>query len=167
MNSVYLSLGSNIGNRINNLVNAVKKLKPKGENFSFSSVYETSPWGFETEYFFLNMVIGFQTSLNETALLSFLLETEKELGRKRNPDLNGYESRIIDIDILYFNNEILNSELITIPHPRLNQRKFVLIPLCELTPDYIHPVDKKSNSQLLFECKDTSDVRLFCKFALT
>lgn len=114
-----------------------------------SSAYTTEPWGFEAEEWFLNELLVVETELEPDVLMDTLLEIEKELGRVRHPGQKGYSSRMVDLDILYYGDRIVNTEKVTIPHPLLHQRKFALMPLCEIIPDFLHPVFNVSQTQLL------------------
>ena len=153
MNRVFLLLGSNLGNPSENLSRSISLLNQKtGSVISCSSIYKTAPWGFEHEKFFLNQVVEIDTPHNPTKLLENILSIELEMGRKRSGI--GYEGRIIDIDILFFNDDCYDLKDLTIPHPLLHKRRFTLCPLAELTPFKIHPVFKKNISQLLIECED-------------
>ena len=155
----YLILGSNIGNRFENLKAAIKLVnKHTGKITGQSSVYESEPWGFESTTSFMNQVIRIITHLNPELLLDQLIKTEEKLGRKRS-NLKGYESRIIDIDILFYDDKVINTVNLIIPHPRLHLRNFVLEPLAELIPDFIHPLMKKSMAELKDNCKDTAWVK--------
>lgn len=157
MNRIFLGLGTNLGDRERNLQTALEKIKESVGNLaSSSSVYETESWGFTSENKFLNMVVEVKTSLKPSGLLGRILMIESQMGRTREG--KEYKSRIIDIDILFYNNRILTKKSLTVPHPGLQNRRFVLEPLCEIAPDFIHPVLKKSIGQLLTECKDESKV---------
>jgi 2-amino-4-hydroxy-6-hydroxymethyldihydropteridine diphosphokinase len=160
MARVYIIIGSNMEGRLQFLKQASRKILDEvGSILNQSSIYETEPWGFHHPNKFLNQVLEVETSMDPESLLYRLLDVEKILGRIR--DGERYGSRTIDIDILFYNNLIINSESLIIPHPRLGERKFVLIPLCELIPSFLHPVLNKTVKQLLSDCKDTSDVRIF------
>ena len=160
MNKVYILLGGNLGNReklfsearemIRNEIGAITKL---------SSIYETESWGFNTEQLFLNQVILIETEYSAIDTLSLLLNIEKQLGRKRSS--NNYESRSIDLDILFFNDTINNSKELQVPHPRLHQRMFTLVPLNEIASQKIHPVFNEKISTLKEKCSDKSKVNLF------
>lgn len=117
-----------------------------------SSLYETAPWGFSDKQLFLNQVLLFETALSARQVFQTIVEIENQLGRIRNG--NGYESRTIDIDILFYGEEVVFSDDLVIPHPRIQERKFVLEPMFELSPEFIHPVEKKSIRELLAVCTD-------------
>ncbi len=157
MRRVYLGLGTNLGDREKNLQSALEKINWNvGAVMVTSSVYETDPWGFTSENKFLNMVAEVKTDLKPSGLLGRILMIETLMGRTREG--KEYKSRIIDIDILFYNNRILTKKALTVPHPGLQDRRFVLEPLCEIAPDFIHPVYKKNIKDLLIECKDESKV---------
>ena len=130
-----------------------------GRVVRISSSYESEPWGFETEEWFLNRVIVVETEMNPEDLLRQLLEIERELGRERHPEIEGYISRTADLDILYYGNRIILTEALTVPHPRLHRRRFALLPLCEVAPELVHPVFGLTQSELLKRCPDTLMVR--------
>lgn len=158
MKKVYIGLGSNIGDREGFLRQSLKLLGERcGTITQRSSVYETSPVGFIADKDFLNMVVLLETDLEPAGLMRMIMEIETELGRKRLK--KGYSSRTIDIDLLLYNNVIMDDEIITLPHPRMHERRFVLEPLHEIAPDLIHPVLTKSVKQLLSICSDTDLVR--------
>jgi 2-amino-4-hydroxy-6-hydroxymethyldihydropteridine diphosphokinase len=121
-----------------------------------SSVYETEPWGFTAKGEFLNLVVKIQTELDPKNLLDKILNIEKLLGRVRKK--KRYSSRVIDIDILLYDDIIFHEPDLKIPHPLMHERKFVLVPICEIAPDLIHPVLKKSFRSLLEICEDTGVV---------
>ena len=151
--TAYLSLGSNLGDKLNNLQDAIFAIhKRLGEVTRISPVYQSSAWGFEAEDFY-NLCITLQTEIAPQSLLDSLLTIEKELGRIRFQE-SGYEARKIDIDILYYENEILVTDYLVIPHPELPFRKFVLKPLSDIAPQFYHPTLKKDTRNLLQECKD-------------
>ena len=157
MNKVVLILGSNVGERIHQLQKAMHEInRLLGKPIQQSSIYETAAWGYTNQGKFLNQVIVILSDLSADEIMNKILVIEEELGRKRTIK---WEPRIIDIDILFFNDEIICTKELVIPHPNLHERKFTLIPLEELMPGYIHPVLKKSISDLLLEINDTLDVK--------
>ncbi len=161
MNEAYLCLGGNIGDREMALNQALLKIGQQvGKITSTSGIYETEAWGVENQQAYLNQCIKVKTALTGVFLINTLLSIEKELGRERNIS-HSYEPRTIDIDILFINRDTINEQQLVVPHPRLHLRKFVLIPLHEIAPDYLHPVLNKTIFNLLNECEDNSDVKLF------
>lgn len=158
MNVAFLCLGGNIGNRTLALQTAIEQIELKvGAILQKSSIYETEGWGVENHKPYLNQCIVITTTLTSEALLKQLLLIEKELGRIRNTT-HTYEPRNIDIDILLFNDDIIETNELIVPHPRLHLRKFVLIPLAEIAPKMIHPLLHKNITELLNECNDTGSV---------
>jgi 2-amino-4-hydroxy-6-hydroxymethyldihydropteridine diphosphokinase len=158
MNKTYISLGSNRGNRTANLNRAINLLSEwVGNVTKVSSLYETPPWKMADKTDFYNQVLLLETILPETELIDTVILVETMMGRLRTS--NKYEPRIIDIDILFFNEEIINTEELTVPHPLITERKFVLVPMVEIAPEFIHPVFKKTMVQLLDECEDKSEIR--------
>ena len=158
MKIVFLGLGTNLGNRENNLKEAVARINEYiGPVAKSSSVYETEPWGFHADEHFLNSVVKVETKLSPKDLLNAILFIEAMLGRIRSE--NQYSSRVIDIDILLYGNQVINYKDLKIPHPLMHKRKFVLVPLCEIEPELVHPVLRKTIKSLLEECKDKSLVR--------
>jgi 2-amino-4-hydroxy-6-hydroxymethyldihydropteridine diphosphokinase len=154
MNIAYLALGSNRGNREENLRTAIKLIEEKaGKVLLASSIYETQPWQMDDDTSFFNQVIQIETPLPAIALMKTLISIEEFMGRIRQKRA-GYESRIIDIDILFFNNDIIQTESLVVPHPHISDRKFVLEPLAEIAPTYIHPSLQSAIKQLLKDCKD-------------
>ena len=158
MNEVYLLLGSNIGNRLLYLSKAVVEIDRRiGEIIRRSSLYETEPWGFTDDLAFINMVIAIQTTLSPERILERIHAIETSLGRERAGQV-GYQSRTIDIDILFFGEETIDKPDLIIPHPRLHERRFTLEPMSEIAPEFPHPVFHKSISTLLKKCNDNHTV---------
>ena len=145
MSVVYLSLGSNMGDKEDNMRNALKLIKDMDEIRKVSPLYQTEPMGFKDQSFFLNCVIEVQTNSNPEQMLLFLKSIEQKLGRTASVK-NG--PRIIDIDILFFDDFCIENDDVIIPHPRLHERLFVLIPLMDVNPDVIHPLLKKTVREL-------------------
>ena len=159
MNKAYLLLGSNIGDRLSNLKKAKQLLKKQvGEVIECSSIYETASWGKTAQPDFLNQVLLIETKLTAAQIMEQILFIENEMGRVRT-EKNA--SRIIDIDILFFNEEIIETKNVIIPHPQIQNRNFVLYPLDELAPQLKHPVLKKTIHELLLECKDILPVNFY------
>ena len=160
--TVFVLLGSNLGDR-ELLVNQASKMIGErcGKIVAKSRLYESEPWGFKSEHWFLNQVVKIETALSPDDLMKELLEIEKELGRDRSVPHEGYVSRPMDLDILYFGNKIIDTQMVIAPHPRLHERRFTLLPLCDVAPDFVHPVMKKTNLQLLDECRDAGKVNIY------
>jgi len=146
---VYLALGSNVGNRAANLKSAIAALPPQMEVKAKSRVFETPPWGYADQEKFLNQVLKVQTYLQPEQLLKHLKRLEVTLGREATFQ-NG--PRLIDIDILFYDELVFESPTVTIPHPRLHERGFVLMPLMDIAPDLVHPVKKQTIQQLIAFC---------------
>lgn len=151
---VYLGLGTNLGDKAANLHAAVHLISGKiGKSLSLSSFYATAPWGFESENSFLNAAICVETSLSPLEVLHRTQEIERTLGRTHKSTGGIYHDRIIDIDLLLYNKEIIQTPELTIPHPLMLQRDFVMNPLVEIAPDVVHPVFGKKLSVLFFKEK--------------
>jgi 2-amino-4-hydroxy-6-hydroxymethyldihydropteridine diphosphokinase len=162
MNEVLLLLGSNKGDRLNFLNLALDPIDQISLNTPVvSHIYESEPWGFDSKTWFLNMAVSMQTDLSPVDLLDKLMEIESDLGRTRDPEALGYESREIDIDIILFGEMILEGERLIIPHPRAHLRRFVLLPLSDIVPDCTFPGSDKSIGELLKDCPDKSEVTLW------
>lgn len=160
MNDVYLSLGSNQGNKMLNLKQAMEAIHFEiGEIVSASAYYETEPWGFYTDEGFINSVIWIKTVFTASEVLERILGIEERMGRERFPNLISYSDRTIDIDILFYTNQIFKSEMLTVPHRLMHDRKFVLEPLNEIAPGLLHPVFQKTVNELLKSCRDKTMVR--------
>lgn len=158
MPEVFLCLGGNIGPKADNFKNALEMISEKiGTAVSASSVYESPPWGFESEFSFWNMVARVETGLTPHEILEKIHLIEDFFGRVRKP--GGYLSREMDIDILYYGNLSAETPDLTIPHPLLHSRRFVLLPLAEIAPGFEHPLLNLDNQHLLEICPDKSDVK--------
>jgi len=152
MNTAFLLTGGNLGDRLQNLQQAYNLIEKNcGHISQSSSVYKTAAWGFTEQPDFYNQALQLETELSAEKLMGALLSIEKNMGRERDIKMG---PRIIDIDILLLNDIVLNSSLITIPHPRLAERRFALTPLAEIAADITHPVLHKTIKELLAECKD-------------
>ena len=161
MKAAYLLIGGNLGDRLAYLKSACEKIQQKGINIlRKSSVYETAAWGITDQPSFLNQVLEVETTESAVHLLNTLLDIEKNLGRVR-AEKNG--ARTIDIDILYFGDEIISLPGLNIPHERIPVRKFVLIPLSELNPGFLDPKTNKTIAEMLNECEDTLTVNAYEK----
>jgi 2-amino-4-hydroxy-6-hydroxymethyldihydropteridine diphosphokinase len=149
-NLVYIGLGTNLGNLEKNLDEAIKLIVSElnASKLVRSSILETEPWGFESENNFLNMCVGIRTPFHVDACMERLKQIEKKLGRTEKTQ-DKYVSRIIDLDILFFNADIIEQHDLVVPHPLLHERLFVLQPLSEIAADFIHPVLEKSIKELL------------------
>jgi 2-amino-4-hydroxy-6-hydroxymethyldihydropteridine diphosphokinase len=159
MNRVYIQLGSNLGNREGYLKQSqVMLIDEIGLIIKKSSIYESSPWGVENQSSFLNQVLLLETDVNPFDLLDIILNIEKEMGRVR---IEKWGERIIDIDILFYNDEIIETNNLCIPHPYISKRRFVLSPLDEIAKNYIHPLLQKTINELLLECLDEEKVSVY------
>jgi len=159
LRTTYLSLGSNLGNKLENLQNAIDLIDDKiGSVIKISSVYSSKSWGFKSDDF-LNICLEVSTSLNPEDLLNSIHKIEKKLGRIKSNKV-AYSARTIDIDILLFENEIIFSQELIVPHKEMLKRKFVLIPLAEICPNLIHPIEKQTIKTCLKNCSDSSEVRI-------
>lgn len=159
MNRAYLLIGGNMGNREENLAKARHLIDQQcGSIFKFSSIYETAAWGKTDQASFLNQALEVFTPLNARQLMRRILKTEKMMGRIREEK---YGPRVIDIDIILFNNEVHNYHFLRLPHPEMQFRRFVLVPLAEIEPDLVHPILHKTIKELLNECPDDLPVKKF------
>ena len=159
MNRAYLLTGGNLGDRNQNLTTAREFIsKQCGEIIAASSLYETAAWGNTDQPAFLNQALEIVISLNARQLIRRLLKVETMMGRVREEK---YGPRIIDIDILLFNDEKHNYQLLKLPHPEMQNRRFALLPLAEIAPDIVHPVLNKTITELLKECKDKLSVKKY------
>ncbi len=159
MNVSYILTGSNLGNRLDYLRKAKEAIaETTGAIANNSIIYETAAWGLEDQPSFLNQALEIHTVHSPSSLLESLLKIEKDLGRKRGAK---YGPRLIDIDILFFNEEVIEQKGLTIPHPQLHKRRFALQCLNDIAPTFFHPVFHKNINQLLLECNDTLPVDKF------
>lgn len=153
---IYLLLGANLGDRIQTLHRAIDLIEERvGPVIRQSSLYETAPWGVTNQPAYLNQVLMVETTLEPEAVLNQTQAIEQELGRVR---LEKWGARVIDIDILYYDQLIRQTDRLTIPHPYLHQRRFTLVPLAEIAPDFVHSVLQKTTLELLADCEDEGEV---------
>ena len=161
MNTAFLLTGSNLGNREDQLEKARKLISGQcGIISRVSSLYETAPWGKTDQPAFLNQALLLQTEFDAPRLLRELLNVENSMGRIRHEK---YGPRIIDIDILFFNDEIIKLPHLTVPHPEIQNRKFALVPMNEIAPGLVHPILNKTIKNLLSTSKDKLEVKLLSK----
>jgi 2-amino-4-hydroxy-6-hydroxymethyldihydropteridine diphosphokinase len=154
----YLSLGGNLGNTIEIFQNSMEILTKKvGKITQLSSLYQTAAWGPIPQNDFINQVIEVETKLSAQELMDILLEIELKQGRVRQ---ERWGPRTLDLDIIFFGEQLISTESLEIPHPRMEDRKFVLIPMVEINPNLIHPISRKSIRQILLECKDECDCKI-------
>ena len=160
MERCFILFGSNMGDKNKIYAQACLLINNRcGRIVAQSSAYESEPWGFEAKGWFLNRLIVVETELEPKAMMRQLLDIEAELGRVRHPEAGGYTSRTADLDILYYGSRIVLTDSLTIPHPRLHQRRFALLPLCEVVPEFVHPAFNMTQTELLKRCFDFSEVR--------
>jgi 2-amino-4-hydroxy-6-hydroxymethyldihydropteridine diphosphokinase len=157
MSTAYLLIGGNLGDRKENLSKAIDLITEQcGSVTNSSSLYETAAWGITDQPSFLNQALEISTSLNAKQLMRKILKVEKIMGRVRKEK---FGPRIVDIDILFYENEIHDIRFLKIPHPELQNRRFVLEPLAEINSEFQHPVLKKTIAELLEECPDNLEVK--------
>ena len=153
MNTVFLQLGSNLGDRELSLKDAITAIKNRvGDIVEFSKVYESTPWRVEGQENYLNQILKVKTKLSADKVLSIVLDIEKQLGRVR---IEKWGERLIDIDIIFYNDSIIETPELCVPHKHLHERMFVLTPLHNIAPEMVHPKYNKTIEELLNMCKDT------------
>ena len=158
MYQLFLGTGGNLGNKQANFDKVYTHIQNElGTILKCSQIYETAPWGFESDDLFWNEVLIVETQLTPLEILDRIAKIEAVFDRKRTGER--YTSREMDIDILYFDSEIIKTENLTIPHPQIANRLFVLVPLAEIAPDFVHPVLKLTSVEMLESCDDTSNIR--------
>tara|TARA_B110000285_G_scaffold128308_1_gene144569 strand:+ start:3519 stop:4031 length:513 start_codon:yes stop_codon:yes gene_type:complete len=167
LNSVFLSLGSDLENKISNLKKAMLLIELKiGPVVKTSSVYESEPWGFESQTRFYNMAVELNSELSPQELLNATQSIEKQIGRSKKSSQSNYESRLIDIDIIFYNDLIHSDTKLTIPHPLFQERNFVLYPLEEISPNKTDPITSFSVRQLMQNSPDTSEINVIKEYLL-
>ena len=158
LNEAYLLLGSNLGNRRLYIATARYLLNKKaGKVMGHSDIYSSEPWGMNSDREFLNQALLLRTNLKPGQLIECILDIELEMGRKRTGHV---DDRTIDIDIILYDNQVVNTDSLTIPHPRVHLRRFALVPLAELAPTALHPVFQKTFRELLEETVDQAEVSI-------
>lgn len=158
MPDAYILIGGNLGDIRGNLRNSIERISGEGIKITdMSSIYETEPWGFDHDSDFLNQVIRIETFLEPLELLEKIQKIERDMGRDKSS--TSYSARIIDIDILFYENRIIKTDRLIIPHPKIHERMFVLAPMAEIAPEFIHPELKKPISMLKDECIDKKGIR--------
>jgi 2-amino-4-hydroxy-6-hydroxymethyldihydropteridine diphosphokinase len=159
MDNVYLLIGGNLGDRVENLDKARQLIAQKaGELRQISLIYETAAWGIRDQASFLNQALEIDTKLGPHELLQVILDIEIGMGRVRDQK-NG--PRLIDIDILFYNDQVIDDPVLSLPHPLMQERRFVLAPLNEICPDFCHPLFLKTVTELLAECSDLLEVKVY------
>lgn len=159
MAKAILLLGSNLGDRQLLLQTAIQQIELEaGHIQSISSIYETAPWGTESQNGYLNQAVCIETNSSPFELLAMLQKIEIDLGRTRNIR---WEDRVIDIDILLYKNETINTPTLTIPHPEIQNRRFALVPVCEIASDWVHPILLSDMQTILAKCTDEGKIQFF------
>lgn len=158
--TAYVALGSNLGERLQNLQQAVDRLGELGRMTAISHVYETDPVGYTEQPLFLNAVVRLETALPPAELMTALLAIEQAMGRVRTIK---YGPRTLDLDLLFYDQVVMVGDHLTLPHPRLHERAFVLVPLAEIAPQLVHPRRQRTVQELLDELPETDGVRRFAR----
>ncbi len=153
---VFLLLGTNLGDRLSNMQEAQQLIEQIGEVVQASALYETDAWGVQDQPSFYNQVLQIETVLSHEPLLHALQGFEQQMGKVK---VGHWRERLIDLDVLYYGRRRVSTSFLTVPHPQLHCRRFTLVPLCEIAPQWVHPVLGKTQQQLLAECEDTLEVR--------
>ncbi|MDD4150329.1 MAG: 2-amino-4-hydroxy-6-hydroxymethyldihydropteridine diphosphokinase [Bacteroidales bacterium] len=158
METIYLGIGGNLGNRLENINSAINHItKDIVRPDKISSVYLSEPWGFEHAKYFTNVVIALKTDMLVKDILQIVLNIENKMKRIRTS--SGYQGRTMDIDILYYGNKVIKTQNLEIPHPKIEDRLFVLLPIKEISPNFCSPVSGKHINNLIIECKDKSKIK--------
>lgn len=158
---IILALGTNLGDRVENLQKAITAIGSLGKIEKLSHIYESEPWGFDSDNGFMNMVLSLESNLSSEDLLRATQNIERELGRTKKSDNSGYSDRLIDIDIIDYNGEIIDSQDLQLPHRLMHERNFVLFPLCDIAPEWIHPLLLVTATELKAASKDTTTPLIF------
>jgi len=157
-NLIYLSVGSNLGDRLRNLKTGREFIRKKlGNLHAESRIYESAAWGYASKNLFFNCCMSAITFLDPVPLLDEILSIEQAMGRERGSE--GYTDRVIDMDLLFYGDAILDLPRLKVPHPAMEKRRFVLAPLWEIAPELVHPVNKLTVTEMLDRCKDPGVVR--------
>jgi 2-amino-4-hydroxy-6-hydroxymethyldihydropteridine diphosphokinase len=155
---VYLSLGSNLGDRSENLNIACDRIqKSLGRKIAVSQIYESAPWGYSSVHHFYNCCISLLTRMDPWQLLDGILAIEQSMGRIRGG--TSYSDRLIDLDLLFYGDRVIDDHRLTVPHPRMEERRFVLMPLAEIAADFVHPVHRLTVQEMLEHCPDPGAVK--------
>lgn len=155
---VILALGTNLGDCAANLRRAIDELGRYGEVVAVSGVYGSDAWGFESGNRFMNIVLTYRTGLSPEALLDCTQEIERRMGRTTKSTDGGYKDRIIDIDLIDYDGMTLSTERLTLPHPLMQERNFVLYPLCDVAPEWVHPLFGQTAAEMKSLCRDENRV---------
>lgn len=157
--AIYLSMGTNLGDRKKNLAAARQLLENQlGSGVEASRVFESAPWGYASEHRFYNCCLASTTLLDPLSLMKEILQMERTLGRERGA--GGYADRLIDIDLLFYGEVVMEHPQLILPHPGIARRRFVLQPLCDIAPDLVHPVNGLTIREMLQQCQDPGEVRV-------